>query len=155
MNRRGNELFMTEKNKICLFMTMTLDGYIAGPNNELDWMSKTLMTDPEEVQDNLDNLKSFDAGIMGYPTFVGMNAYWNNVAQDPKSSDNERNIANIVTKYYAYVLSNKVESLPTENSELILYKDDTDIINAVQAIIKGSGQSIGIAGARRFAPDRR
>ena len=132
-------------------MTMTLDGYVAGPNNELDWMTKTLMTDSEEVQDNLEHLKSFNTGIMGYPTFVGMNAYWKLIAQDPKSSDNERNIANIITEYYAYVLSNKDESLSTENSELILYKDDSDIVNAVKTIKKRVGNRIGIAGGVRTA----
>jgi dihydrofolate reductase len=37
--------------KLFLFMTMSLDGFIAGPNNELDWMVKT--PDPEMDEDNV------------------------------------------------------------------------------------------------------
>ena len=132
-------------------MTLTLDSFLAGPSNELDWMAGTMLTDPEEANDNLEFLKNFSCGIMGFPTYVGMAAYWKHVAEDPQSSDKDRDVANVVNKYYAYVLSRKEESLPTTDSELILFKNDADIIHAVQALKKKVGKPIGVAGGVRTA----
>jgi hypothetical protein len=52
--------------KIFLYRTITLDGFIAGPGNELDWMLST--PDPDLNQDIIALLDASGGGILGYPS---------------------------------------------------------------------------------------
>lgn len=56
--------------KVILYMTTTLDGFIAGPGNELDWMLNT--PDPGLNDDIVALLDASDAGFLGYPVAQGM-----------------------------------------------------------------------------------
>jgi hypothetical protein len=57
-----------------LNMTMSLDGYVAGPNGELDWM--TTAHDAELTADIVAQLRRADEGFIGYPTAEPMIRYW-------------------------------------------------------------------------------
>jgi hypothetical protein len=70
--------------KIYLYMTTTLDGFIAGPGNELDWMLDT--PDKALNHDTVALLRAADAGFLGYPVAQGMIPYWEGVAADPSAS---------------------------------------------------------------------
>jgi len=51
--------------KIFTYMTMSLDGFIAGPGDELDWM---LDTPDQDLNDDIVSLlQASDAGFLGYP----------------------------------------------------------------------------------------
>lgn len=141
----------SEESKIVLMMTMTLDGYLAGTKNELDWMGSALYSDPEEIKDNLDILKTFEKGIIGYPALAGMVPYWKHVEEDPKASENEKAIAKIVNNYHAYAFSKKEETAPTEKAEIIIVKNDADIIEAVKSIKAKNSKNMGVAGGVRTA----
>ncbi len=60
--------------KLFLYMTTTLDGFIAGPKDELDWMVDT----PDQAlnDDIVALLGASDAGFLGYPVAQGMIPYW-------------------------------------------------------------------------------
>ncbi len=58
---------------VFLYMTMSLDGFVAGPDGELDWMTST--QDPELTADIVTLLRRADAGFIGYPTAVGMRSH--------------------------------------------------------------------------------
>lgn len=51
-----------------VFLGLSLDGYIAGPNNELDWLN-TFQTDPPEDSGFHDFLNKIDCLIMGRNTY--------------------------------------------------------------------------------------
>ncbi len=51
--------------KIFLYMTMTLDGCISGPNGELDWFDPS-KADTEMHDDIVGIVSSADSWIMGY-----------------------------------------------------------------------------------------
>ena len=46
--------------KLVLTMTMSLDGFFAGPGGELDWMTQA--PDPEFSRDNVDYFDRFEIG---------------------------------------------------------------------------------------------
>jgi dihydrofolate reductase len=134
---------------VFLYMTMTCDGFFAGPNNELNWMSQT--ADQEMNDDIVALLSGADTGFMGSPTASGMIPYWSNVVKNPSASKGERAIAQAVNKIHSIILSNREEKLEWDNSELLLVKDDNDLVEAVTKVKRQSGRDLGVPGGIRTA----
>lgn len=135
--------------KVFLYMTMTCDGFFAGPNNELDWMSQA--ADQEMNDDIVALLSGADTGFMGYPTAAGMIPYWSNVAKNPSASQGERAIAQAVNNIHSIILSNKEETLEWDNAELLLVKSEKDLVEAVTTLKRQPGKDLGVPGGIRTA----
>ncbi len=135
--------------KVFLYMTMTLDGYLAGPNDELDWF--TPPADQQLVDDIVAIIAAADTGIMGYPTAPGMVAYWAGVPQNASASPAERAIAEVINQLHTVVLSNTQLELNMDNAELVVVKEDQDLITAVTRLKQRPGKDIGIPGGVRTA----
>jgi dihydrofolate reductase len=60
--------------KLILKMSMSVDGFVAGPNGEIDWIFKS--TDDAAVDWIVDTLWQAGVHIMGSRTFHDMAAYW-------------------------------------------------------------------------------
>lgn len=107
-----------------LFMTMTCDGFFAGPGNELDWMVQA--PDPELTRDITTMIGQADTAFMGYPTASGMIPYWRQAGANPAASEGEHAIAEAVNRIHNLVLSNTAEDLGWDNTELVVVRDDAD-----------------------------
>ncbi len=68
--------------KVVLFMHISLDGFAAGPNGELDWISydDELEKYAEEV------VSTVGAPLYGRVTYQMMESYWPTVLTDPAAS---------------------------------------------------------------------
>ncbi len=135
--------------KVVLSMTMTLDGFFCGPNGELDWMSQT--PDQELNDDLVAFFQGVDQGFIGYPTASGMIPYWLQVAQNPSASKEERAIAQAVNSLHPFILSHREEKLEWENTELLVVKNDQELVEAVQKIKQQRGRDLGVPGGIRTA----
>ena len=135
--------------KVVLNMTMTLDGFFCGPNGELDWMSQT--PDQELNDDLVAFFQGVDQGFIGYPTASGMIPYWLQVAQNPSASKEERAIAQAVNSLHPFILSHREEKLEWENTELLVVKNDQELVGAVQKIKQQRGRDLGVPGGIRTA----
>ena len=135
--------------KVFLSMTMTLDGFFAGPQGELDWMSQT--PDQELNDDIVASFQGIDRGFIGYPTASGMIPYWLNVAKNPSASKAERAIAQAVNALHPLVLSRQQEKLEWEHTELLVVQSDQDLIEAVKRIKQQPGKDLGVPGGIRTA----
>jgi len=135
--------------KVFLYMTMTFDGFFAGPHGELDWMSQT--PDQELNDDMVALFQDIDSGFIGYPTASGMIPYWLNVAKNPSASKPERAIAQAVNSLHPLILSNKEEKLEWENTELLVVKSDRDLVEAVKKLKQQQGKNLGVPGGIRTA----
>ncbi len=66
---------------IIVSMRVTLDGFIAGPQGEMDWMEEffdeALATYESELQ------KTVDMTLFGRVAYQGFESYWPKVALDP------------------------------------------------------------------------
>ena len=60
--------------KLMLKMSMTVDGFVGGPNGELEWLFKSM--DEETGAWTVDIIKQAGVHIMGYRTFMDMKAHW-------------------------------------------------------------------------------
>jgi dihydrofolate reductase len=135
--------------KVFLSMTMTCDGFFAGLDNELDWMSQAA---DQELNDDIVALFSgADSGFMGYPTAAGMIPYWSNVAKNPSASKGESAIAQAVNNIHSIIISNRDEKLEWDNAELLLVKKDNDLVEAVTQFKRKPGKDLGVPGGIRTA----
>lgn len=64
---------------------MTVDGYIAGPNGEMDWMTLPWTDDINQYVDEI--LDSVDTIVLGRKLAEGFIPYWAGVAADPDNPD--------------------------------------------------------------------
>jgi len=55
-------------------MSITLDGFVCGPNNEMNWMTRSMSDEGAEW--TLDKISNAGLHIMGSTTFKSMRAYW-------------------------------------------------------------------------------
>lgn len=134
---------------VYLYMTMSLDGFVAGPGGELDWMRQT--PDQEHNDDVVALLSRADTGIMGYPTASGMIPYWAAVAADPSASQGQRAIAQAISRIHGIVISNREEEPDWGNAELLVVKGDNDLVDAVMKLKQRPGKDIGVPGGVRTA----
>jgi dihydrofolate reductase len=132
-----------------LYMTMSCDGFVAGPNGELAWM--TAAPDPEMNRDVVDMLSRSDTGFMGYPVASGMIPYWRGVEADPAASPGQRAMAQAVNRIHAVILSNTEVDIPFDAAELVVVRDDRDLIDVVDAVKRRPGGDIGVPGGVRTA----
>jgi dihydrofolate reductase len=135
--------------KVFLFMTMTFDGFVSGPQGELDWMSQA--PDQGLNDDIVAFFQGIDSGFIGYPTASGMIPYWLNVVENPSASKSERAIAQAVNTLHPFIISHQEEKLEWENTELLLVKGDNDLIEAVKKIKQRPGKDLGVPGGIRTA----
>jgi dihydrofolate reductase len=134
---------------LVLTMTMTLDGFFAGPNGELDWMTQA--PDPEFHHDNVSFLDRFDRGFIGYPAAAGMVPYWQAVAANPDAPADERALAKAVSKLHPIIVSSKEEPIPWDNAELLVAQSDDELADAVRAQKAKPGKDLGVPGGIRTA----
>jgi hypothetical protein len=85
-NRRGSAgvrgLSMT---KVGVFVHITLDGFFAGPNGEIDWF-KVIKKDPEWEKHTHQESQSGSTVLMGRTTYEMMRSFWPTpagIASDP------------------------------------------------------------------------
>ncbi|MDA4114046.1 MAG: dihydrofolate reductase family protein [Thaumarchaeota archaeon] len=134
--------------RIFLYMAMTFDGFVAGPNNDLDWF--TPPTNDEELnQDIVEIVESADTWMMGYPTGPGLVAYWKNAEKNEKTQESEMMIARAVNKLHPIVISNKEERVEP-GMELLVARNDEEFVRVVEEIKKQKeGGSIYVPGGVR------
>ncbi|HAO48699.1 MAG TPA: deaminase, partial [Runella sp.] len=73
--------------KLKLQMQMTLDGFVAGPNGEMDWMTFAWTEDLINYVTELTN--SFDTIVLGRNLAEGFIPHWKSVAENVDSPEVE------------------------------------------------------------------
>ncbi len=92
--------------KLILKMSITLDGFVGGPNGEIDWIFKTMSEDAAAW--TVDKISLAGAHLMGRKTFNDMAAYWPNSSEAFAAPMNE--IPKIVFSTKGFNPSQKGES---------------------------------------------
>ncbi len=122
--------------KVVLGMNMTLDGFMGGPDGELDWMFPQFS--PDYIRSTSEMLREIDPFLMGRVAYEGMAPYWPNATDD---------IAPLMNNAVKYVFSTTLTEVDWSNARLV----NNDPVKLIAELKVQDGKNIGIAGGSRFA----
>jgi dihydrofolate reductase len=104
--------------KLILLIHSSLDGFVAGPNGEMDWIRFD-----EELSDYVSKITdSADTALYGRITYEMMEAYWPTAAESPTATKHDIEHANWVNNALKIVFSRSLEKTDWKNTRII--KDD-------------------------------
>jgi len=131
--------------KLVLFLHASLDGFVEGPNGEMDigWISydDDLAKHAEQI------LSMSDTVLWGRGTYQGMYSYWTGVPSDPSSSQHELEHAVWIEQTSKIVFSTTLDKVEWNNSRLVKENVKEEILNLKQQ----PGKDMVILGSPRFA----
>ncbi len=103
--------------KIIVTMWITLDGFIAGPNGEMDWVGQFYDEAMGNYEDNL--VSSADTLVLGRVTYESFAGAWPKVPENPSASKGEVEYAHKVNAMRKIVFSRTLSSVEWNNSRLV------------------------------------
>jgi len=132
----GHEREKNIMRKVCLGMNITLDGYVAGPNGELDWVFRTMS--PAQGEWVTELLRGVDTILIGHTTYLQQAAAW------PTQTGE---MATLLNSHAKIVFSTRLTTLEWNNSRLATAGAAEEI-----ARLKGQpGKNISVTGGATLA----
>lgn len=132
--------------KLKLQIQMTLDGFVAGPQGELDWMWGGGEPDPASFQKVIDLAASSDTMLLGRKMTRQFIDYWENVADNQPESP-EHAFSHQMVDMRKIAFSHTETTIPGRNLQV----ENGDLATAVQALKNESGKDIIVYGGASFA----
>lgn len=128
--------------KLKLQIQMSIDGYVAGPNGELDWMTFSL---DERASARLNELTdTSDTILLGRKMTDGFVNYWTSVSENPESP--QYSFARQMVDIPKVVFSKTVKESKWVNTTLA----NGDIVEEVENLKNRSGKDILVHGGAGF-----
>jgi dihydrofolate reductase len=101
--------------KIISFMHISLDGFVAGPNGEMDWIKVD-----EEIFDHVGKrISEGDTALYGRVTFQMMENYWPTAADKPTATRHDIEHAKWYSNVHKIVLSKTMKETGLTNTKII------------------------------------
>ncbi len=131
--------------KLIWMVDMSLDGYMSGPNGELEWMAGSMDAEMWEYVNEL--LSTVDTVLFGRATYQDFERYWPAAGRNPKTSKNELDFSQWIDRMPKFVGSTTVKKVEWENSSLL----NSDVAEGVSSIKRQPGKNILMFGSCNFA----
>ena len=123
-------------------MHMSLDGFVAGPHGEMDWITLN-----DHVFSYVERfIADADTGLYGPVTFGMMESYWPSRLNDPTASGHFLNHAKWYEKAAKVVFSRRLDKLENQNAKLV--KDN--LPGEIEKMKKSPGKNLMIFGSPRL-----
>lgn len=140
--------------KVIVSMNISLDGFMSGPNCELDWHFQSWT---KEMADSLyEQLSKADTILLGRVTYKAMAGYWPSKAKELSFPREDIAFANLMNNYTKLVFSRTLTSLETclpegkwNNSRLL----KGNLISEVQKLKEGPGKDMIVYGSGKIVKD--
>ena len=100
--------------KIIMFNLISLDGFFAGKDGNIDWHN----VDEEFNEFAVEQTKSFGAIIFGKTTYQLFESFWPKAATDPAMSPEDREIGHAIDTVDKIVYSTSLERVTWQNTQL-------------------------------------
>ena len=133
--------------KVVLQMMITLDGFVAGPNDEMDWIDN----DPVMGDAHFALAEGADAAIVGHTVYQGMAQFWPQAAARPDAPNNEAAFGKLMNDMRKIVVSTKADDLAWTNCEQLLVTGDDDLAEQIRALKRKPGGYLLLYGGVRTA----
>ncbi|MDD5360786.1 MAG: dihydrofolate reductase family protein [Ignavibacteria bacterium] len=125
--------------KIISFMHISLDGFVAGPNGEMDWIKVD-----EEIFDYVSKrINEGDTSLYGRVTYRMMEDYWPTAADKPDASKHDIEHSKWYAKVHKVVLSNTIKDTGLTNTTII----NGNISDRINGIKQKAGSEILLFGS--------
>jgi dihydrofolate reductase len=125
--------------KIISFMHISLDGFVAGPNGEMDWIKVD-----EEIFDYVHKrISEGDTALYGRVTYRMMEDYWPTAAEQPTASKHDIEHAKWYSKVHKVVLSKTMKDTGLANTQII----SDNLLDRINEIKQQPGNDILLFGS--------
>jgi len=132
--------------KLKLQMQITIDGFVAGPNGENDWVFLPGKQDPAALQFTTDMAGSCDTILSGSSLADGWVEHWQNIADNqPDSPWNA--FAKLMVSHRKVVFSGTKAKIAGPNVEV----ESRDLATVVQELKSQPGKDMIVYGGVKFA----
>jgi len=132
--------------KIISFMHISLDGFVAGPNGEMDWIKVD-----EEIFDYVgQRISEGDTALYGRVTYQMMENYWPTAADKPNATKHAIEHSKWYKKVHKIVLSKTMQAGPTAiglTNTKIISDNLSDRINEIKQPRNGGSKEILLFGS--------
>ncbi|MES2618452.1 MAG: dihydrofolate reductase family protein [Bacteroidota bacterium] len=130
--------------KLKLQVQVSIDGFIAGPNAEMDWMQWEW--DDKLKNYVLDLTASVDCIVLGRVLAQGFITYWGNIAAN--KNDSQYEFAKKMTDYKKIIFTNTLEKIEADWKNTVLTK--SDLVTSIKQLKQESGKDIIVYGGAQF-----
>lgn len=128
--------------KIISFMHVSLDGFVAGPNGEMDWIKVD-----EEIFDYVGKrISEGDTALYGRVTYQMMESYWPTAADQPNASKHDIEHSKWYSQVHKLVLSQTMKGVDLDNAEIIS-DNVSERINEIKESSNGRSEEILLFGS--------
>jgi dihydrofolate reductase len=103
--------------KIITTTWVSLDGYLAGPNGEMDWIGE--IYDNAMANYETDLVRSADTLLLGRVTYQSFAGSWPHVPDNPTASEGEKEYARLLNAMHKLVFSRTLTRVEWNNSRLL------------------------------------
>lgn len=125
--------------KLISFMHISLDGFVAGPNGEMNWIKVD-----EEIFDHVGKrIGETDTALYGRVTYEMMQNYWPNAGKQPGASKHDIEHSGWYSKAHKIVLSKTMKGASLTNTTII----SNDLSKEINEIKQGAGSEILVFGS--------
>lgn len=125
--------------KLVLFMHTSLDGFVAGPNGEMDWIN----VDEEMFDFAGKRTNEADTALYGRVTYQMMESYWPTAAHQPKATKHDIEHSKWYNRVAKIVLSKTLKAENLTNTTII----SDNLATKINKLKKESGKDILIFGS--------
>jgi len=125
--------------KVISFMHISLDGFVAGPNGELNWAK----VDQELFDYVGQRIKKGDTALYGRTTYQMMESYWPTAGDKPNATKHDIEHSNWYNNVHKVVLSKTLQGSDKPNTTII----SENIVEQLNEIKKQEGEDILLFGS--------
>ena len=117
--------------KIISFMHISLDGFVAGPNGEMNWIKVD-----EEIFDHVGKrISEGDTALYGRVTYEMMESYWPTAGDEPSASRHDIEHSKWYNKIHKVVLSKTMKDADLTNTTII----SDNLLDSINGIKQSGG----------------
>lgn len=129
--------------KLIVFMHTSLDGFVAGPNGEMDW----IIAGEEMFDHAAKQTEKADTALYGRVTYQMMENYWPTAGDKPNASKHDKEHSAWYNKVEKVVVSKTMQGENLPNTKII----SENIADQIISLKQGTGKNILMFGSPSVA----